>query len=80
MVVLVSYTGVRMNLRHLLPLCSCYQVWRVKNWLLTRVLAALSLLVISKKKKKKNGDLISSRCHLKINICCIYQVVGMVRW
>ena len=33
-----------------------------------------------KQKKKKNGDLISSRCHLKINICCIYQVVGMVRW
>ena len=53
MVVLVSYTGVRMNLRHLLPLCSCYQVWRVKNWLLTRVLAVLSLLVISQKKKKK---------------------------
>ena len=52
MVVLVSYTSVRMNLRHLLPLCSCYQVWRVKNWLLTRVLAVLSLLVISKKKKK----------------------------
>ena len=34
----------------------------------------------SHKKKKKNGDLISSRCHLKINICCIYQVVRMVRW
>ena len=77
MVVLVSYTIVRMN----------FEAFASTLFMLSglegRELAfdtCTCYFVTPSQKLKKNGDLISSRCHLKINICCIYQVVGMVHW